>query len=274
MSGQNHNTEKTGKKRKKRSPFLLIIFLAALGIFGFSAYKIGDYLYSTYKTNQVRSEIADKVKEPETDETMSDRDLMWAKYGDIYEDNHDFIGWLTGEDTPIDNPVMYTPDDGMEGQYYLRKNFYGEYDIVGTLFVDSRCKLDPEEGVSTDTIIYGHRTINDTMFGPLQRFKDPAYCEDHTEILFDTMYRPGRYKLFAAILSQASDGRPDVFKYYDFIQAEDQKAFEDYLYEIEKAAVYYDEENAPVFGDEIITLSTCDYYKKDGRLALIGRRIN
>lgn len=265
---QNHT-----KKRKKRHPFLLIIFLIALGGFGFSAFKIGSYLYSTYLSNKVRSEIAGKVKNVD-DEQLSDRELMWRKYGDIYNDNNDFMGWLIVEGTPIDNPVMYTPDDGMDGQFYLRKNFYGEYDIVGTLFIDDRCKLDPEKGVSTNTIIYGHRTINDTMFGPLQRFKDPAFCAENTNILFDTMYRPGQYKLFAAILSEATDGDPDAFKYYDFIQAEDEKALEDYLYEIEKRAVYYDDENAPKFGDEILTLSTCDKYKTDGRLALIARRIN
>lgn len=262
------------KKRRKKHPILLVIFLIAIGGFGFSAYKIGNYLYTTYLANKVRSEVADKIKDVDSDEQLSDRELMWRKYGDIYNDNNDFMGWLIVEGTPIDNPVMYTPDDGMEGQFYLRKNFYGEYDIVGTLFIDSRCILDPEKGVSTDTIIYGHRTINDTMFGPLQRFKDPAFCAANTNITFDTMFRPGQYKLFAAILSQATDGNPDAFKYYDFIQAEDEKALEDYLYEIEKCAVYYDEENAPKFGDEILTLSTCDYYKTDGRLALIAKRVN
>jgi sortase B len=47
----------------------------------------------------------------------------------------------------------------------------------------------------------------------------------------------------------------------------------DYLTNIKAIAHYYDEENAPVFGDEIITLSTCDYYTNDGRLALLAKRI-
>ena len=49
--------------------------------------------------------------------------------------------------------------------------------------------------------------------------------------------------------------------------------FEEYLNNIKNLSLYYDEENAPSFGDEIITLSTCDYYTTDGRFAVLAKRI-
>ena len=272
----------SGEKKKKKIGILsILIFLIAGGCFAYSAYQLGWYGYQTYLTNKTRSEVASMVHEDvvvesqaeEIDQAAADKAAMKAKYGDIYESNHDFIGWLKVEGTAIDNPVMFTPKDDSNGQYYLRKNFYGNYDIGGTLFVDFRCELNPEKGVSTDTIIYGHRMNNDTLFGPLRYFKDTEFCKEHTAITFDTMYRPGSYVLFASILTQATDNDPDAFKYYDFIKAKSKKELKEYLKNIKNCALYYDEENAPKFGDEILTLSTCDYYKTDGRLALLARRL-
>lgn len=266
-----------------------IIFILALICFCFSAFSLIRYGLQTLKTregirelaNQVNHDIPVNIKDagesdvsdPEkaAEAAKDDAAAMMAKYGKLYEQNQDFIGWLTVEDTPIDLPVMYTPADP---EHYLRKNFYGDYDIGGMLFIDARCTLDPEDHVSTDTIIYGHRMKNATMFGPLKDFKDPDYCEAHTTVYFDTLYRPGTYRVFAAFLSRAYDDDSDAFKYYDFIEAENAAEFDAYLTNIQALSHWYDAENAPVFGDELITLSTCDYYTDDGRLAIVAKRID
>lgn len=269
------------KKKKKRSVIPAIILVIAICCFAYSAFQLGRYAWETYLTNKTRSEVAAMVDvdtsaddETYTDQAAADKAAMMKKYGKIYKKNHDFIGWLKVDGTAIDNPVMFTPNDKVNGQYYLRKNFYGNYDIGGTLFVDYRCTLDPAKGVSTDTIIYGHRMRNETMFGPLRYFKDPEFCKKHTSIQFDTIYRPGRYVLFAALLAKATDGDAKAFKYYDFINAATEKDLTDYLKQIKASAHYYDEANAPKFGDEIITLSTCDYYTTNGRLVILGKRVD
>ena len=167
---------------------------------------------------------------------------------------------------------MQTPD---EPEKYLEMNFEGNFDYHGTLFADARCSLDPEN-ISTDTIIYGHHMKDRTMFGSLPDFEDDSYCREHSLITFDTLYRPGTYRLFAVILDQAaeigSEHEGDI--YYNFIDAADETALQTYLENMKEAAVYYDTENEPKFGDEILTLSTCNYHVTDGRLALIAVRLN
>ena len=83
-------------------------------------------------------------------------------------------------------------------------------------------------------------------------------------------------RLFAVILDQAaeigSEHEGDI--YYNFIDAADETALQTYLENMKEAAVYYDTENEPKFGDEILTLSTCNYHVTDGRLALIAVRLN
>lgn len=258
----------------------MILLLAAVICFCWSAFHLGRYAWQTWTTqknlNALSQEIntdAVRVSVPDENELSSEEqaaiesEQMMNKYGTLYEQNPDFIGWLSIEGTKINYPVMHTPDNP---QYYLRKNFNGDYDIGGMLFADYRCSFDP---ASTDIIIYGHHMNNGTMFGPLMDFKETDYLESHRTITFDTLYRPGTYQIFAAFLSAAYDDDSDAFKYYDFIQAGSEEEFQEYLDNIKALSLYYDEANAPVFGDEFITLSTCDYTQEDGRFAVLAKRI-
>lgn len=253
-----------------------IILIIAIICFGWSAFSLGKYAWQTWTTQKNLDNLADKVKTDtitipdtaeESENPAAESEAMMEKYGELYNENKDFIGWLSVEGTKINYPVMYTPDDP---EHYLRKNFDGDYDIGGMLFVDARCTFNPS---STDTIIYGHHMNNGTMFGPLMDFQDNDYLKKHTTVTFDTMYRPGTYKIFASFQSKAYDPDSDDFKYYDFINATSAKELQDYLDNIKSLSLYYDDENAPVFGDEIITLSTCDYYTTDGRFAVLAKRI-
>lgn len=274
----------------KRLIFNLILVIALI-CFCFSAYKLGSYAWHTHQTKQMSSELsglvvdadsaadsltvsadsADQGSGTDSDSPQDMRAAMMGKYGKLYERNSDFIGWLSIEGTDISYPVMQTPN---EPEKYLEMNFDGNFDYHGTLFVDARCSLDPEN-VSTDTIIYGHHMKDGTMFGSFPDFEDADYCQNHSTITFDTLYRPGTYRLFAVILDQAAEigsaHEKDI--YYNFIDAEDKTALETYLENMQKAAVYYDEEHVPKFGDEILTLSTCNYHVTDGRLALIAVRV-
>ncbi len=255
-----------------------IILIIAIICFGWSAFSLGKYAWQAHTTQKNIDQLADRINTDATEasddsddsdeeDPMAESEAMMEKYGDLYNENKDFIGWLSIEGTNINNPVMYTPDDP---EHYLRKNFNGDYDIGGMLFVDSRCTFNPS---STDTIIYGHHMKNGTMFGPLMDFQDNDYLKEHSVVTFDTMYRPGTYKIFASFQSKAYDPDSEEFKYYDFINAETAYDFEEYLNNIKNLSLYYDEENAPSFGDEIITLSTCDYYTTDGRFAVLAKRI-
>lgn len=260
-----------------------IILIAAIICFCWSAFSLGRYAWQTWVTQKNVNDLASEINDtpllideadPNTDETINaadqaalDAEAMMAKYSNLYNRNQDFIGWLSIEGTNINYPVMYTPYDP---QHYLRRNFDGDYDIGGMLFADYRCSFDP---ASTDIIIYGHHMKNGTMFGPLMDFKDVDYLQAHSTVTFDTLYRPGTYRIFASSLSAAYDDTSDEFKYYNFITADSEEELAEYLNNIKALSLYYDEDNAPVFGDEILTLSTCDYTQDDGRFAVLAKRI-
>lgn len=187
------------------------------------------------------------------------------EYEKILEENADFAGWLTIDGTKIDYPVMLTKWDA---DYYLKRNFQGGDDINGTLFMDARTELGTR---STNIIIYGHNMKSGQMFGSLKNYLNEDYWNAHRQITFDTIYEKGTYEIFAVCLAQVQDRGTDAFRYYDFIQADSEESFQNFLDNIAQLSVFMGTE-LPVYGDELLTLSTCNSYVEDGRLFLVARK--
>lgn len=187
------------------------------------------------------------------------------EYEAILQENQDFAGWITIEGTKIDYPVMLTKSDA---DYYLMRNFNRQDDINGTLFMDARTNLEQR---STNIIIYGHNMKSGEMFGGLKSYLNEDYWLEHQQISFDTIYESGTYEIFAVCLAQVQYQNEDGFRYYDFIQADSEEAFQEYLDNIEQLSVFMGTD-MPVYGDELLTLSTCNNYVEDGRLFLVAKK--
>lgn len=187
------------------------------------------------------------------------------EYEAIVAQHSDFAGWITIDGTKIDYPVMLTPNDG---DYYLKRNVNGEDDINGTLFMDPRTDLVQR---STNIIIYGHNMKSGAMFGSLKKYLDEDYWREHAQIRFDTIYEKGTYEVFAVCLAKVQYRNSQEFRYYDFIQADSEEAFNDYLDHIIQLSVFTGTD-LPVYGDELLTLSTCNNFTEDGRLFLVAKK--
>ena len=203
---------------------------------------------------------------------------MLPEYAALYEQNADIIGWLRIEDTVIDYPVMQTMEDET---YYLDYDFNGDSNRNGSLILDT----DSTAGVgtalnqysngtapSTNLIIHGHTMRSGMMFGGLKQYAKESYGEEHSIISFDSLYEKREYELIAVFYSQVYMSTDEVFKYYNFFQADTQEAFADW-YENIKAMSLYDTGVTAEYGDEFITLSCCSYQVEDGRFVVVGKRI-
>lgn len=62
------------------------------------------------------------------------------------------------------------------------------------------------------------------------------------------------------------------FRYYDFINAEDENAFNAYISKCKELALY-DTGVTAEYGDRLITLSTCEYSAQNGRLVVVGKKV-
>lgn len=179
--------------------------------------------------------------------------------------NPDFIGWISIEDTGVSFPVMYSPD---RPDFYLRHNFSGEYSDSGTPYLDAACTL-TDQRRSNNLIIYGHNMKTGTIFGPLTEYKKPETYRDHPIVRLDTLYGDGAYEVFAAFAIDVVED-PD-FAYNTYVDM-DEAAFASFVSQA-KARSDVDSGITPVYGDELLTLSTCEYSSPNGRYVVCARRL-
>lgn len=188
------------------------------------------------------------------------------EYQALYEKNSDIAGWLKIEGTNIDYPVMQPV--AQSSDFYLNHDFDGKEDINGSLFLDSRNVLsEPNDNM----IIYGHNMKSGMMFGELKQYLEPQYWREHKKVTFNTIYGKGEYEIVAVCLSKVAEGNAGEFKYYDFIDAGNKKAFRRFVKNIKKLNIM-DEEIDLSYGDKLLTLSTCNSYTEDGRLFLVAKK--
>ena len=74
-------------------------------------------------------------------------------------------------------------------------------------------------------------------------------------------------------MNQKYKSEQNVFRYYYFINAENEEQFNEYIQNCEKAKLY-DTGKSAIYGDQLMTLSTCSYHVKDGRFVVVAKKTN
>ena len=183
---------------------------------------------------------------------------------EIYEINQDLVGWISIEDTLIDYPVVQCKDS----EYYLKHDFYGKNNANGQIILDTKC--DPYTP-SYNLVISGHHMNSGAMFGKLPLYRDKKYWEKHKVVEFDTLMERKKYVIFAVFYSADYDEDETGFRYNADIQYKLEA--EQWLEEIKENQIYDTGFHAR-FGDEFITLTTCDRSRRrNGRFVAVARRI-
>lgn len=259
-------------KRKVLNVLAVVFLVIALSCGGYLAY----YYYGSVKSEKAIAQLSGLIQQVEVpDNEKSGPEMVeidgvqvQKKFEKIYQENHDFLGWLTIEDTHIDYPVMYTPKDSENGQYYIHRNFQGDYSAAGLPFVDANCDI----SIPTDNIIvYGHNMNAGTMFHDLLQYEDESFYQTHKTFRFDTIYGDGEYEVVAMFYAQILDEDSDEFKYYEFVNAGNEEEFMDFVNHV-KAMSVTDTGVEVQYGDKLVTLSTCAYHVKDGRFAVVAKK--
>ena len=237
---------------------LLIIFLISLVL---SVIYIITNKFQEKKQNEVFEELENIVTEEkeEKDEEQQEESINLEK---LYELNNDFIGWLEINGTNISYPVMQT--DSNRKDYYLRKNFYKEYSQLGTPYIAEYCNVQTSDNV----IIYGHHITNYQVFGELEKYKKKEFYDNHKIINFNTIYENADYEIIAVFKTVAYTG----FKYYQFINSSSEDEFNTFIKRCKELS-FYDAGKTAKYGDKLLTLSTCEYSAKNGRLVVVAKKI-
>ena len=201
---------------------------------------------------------------PMKEKVYLDESRILPELKDIYEINHDLVGWIHIPDSNVDYPVVQTPDN----DYYLTHDFYRQENKNGQIILDYRC--DPYTP-GYNLVISGHNMLNGTMFARILYYASSNFWNYHKVVEFDTLMERRRYVVFAAFYSADYDEDEEGFRYSADIQY--RQDAEAWLQEIEENRLYKTGIDVR-FGDEFITLTTCTTQnRKDGRFVVVCRRI-
>ena len=256
-------------KKKKNILFivsLIVLILAISGIviylavMGSRAKKYEDIAEIAKNTEVTTTQAPTTAKataettetaETTTEETTKPKPDIPIDFEALWEINPDIYAWITIPGTNIDYPILHSSEDNPD--YYLEHTVYHEQGLPGAIYTQSNYNKDLE----TDnlTVIYGHRMLDKTMFGPFEKFWDEDFRNEHSWIIIYTPDHIYHYLLAFAVtfddrhLLNTYDGCKDPETYAQFRRdIQDERLLPSWI--------HYDFEN--VTDQRMIVLSTCN----------------
>lgn len=124
---------------------------------------------------------------------------------------------------------------------------------------------------SNNLVIYGHHMNHKKVFGALEDYKSKDFYEKHKIIEFTTLEKKEEYEIFAVFKTVVYS--KNSFKYYNNINFSNENEFNTFINRCKELS-FYETNIQPEYQDRLITLSTCEYSNKNGRLVVIARKID
>ena len=227
------------------------------------------YIINSFSLKKEAEEESNLINTIEVDEnkiTKVETERM-LQVQSLKTENPDIVGWLEIKGTNVSYPVL----QGSDNEFYMTHNYKKEKSKNGSIFLSK----DYDWNIpSTNLLIYGHNMQNGTMFEELLKYADYNFYVQHPIINFTTVDEDAEYEIISVFKSRVYyKSEQNVFRYYYFINAETEDEYNEFVSNAKNASLYNIDANA-TYGDQLITLSTCSYHVKDGRFAVVGRKIS
>ena len=263
-----------------------IVFLMSVCALAFAAVKIFDFYFGTHEETayseywKIDNSNTKKVTIPMTMlSSHSGEEVeveILEKYRELWEVNPEFVGFLS-IDPYINYPVPQSQGDKAD-DWYLNHNFKGLPTENGTVFADKYGEFTPFTRPH-NTIIHGHNLITKNNFQPLMNYRDSrttegwTFLKENPIVKFDTLYEVGAYKIFSVFQINTDDVYGEFYKYWTKPYFNTKDEFYEYVTEALDRSQYHTGVDLE-YGDELLTLSTCDFSLLSNiRLVIVARRV-
>ena len=179
--------------------------------------------------------------------------------------NKDLAGWIRIEDTIVNYPVMYTPE---ELEKYLHRNFEGQYSLAGLPFLDTAY---PPDSQKVNQIIYAHNMKSGQMFAILNEYLKDDFWAEYRTLSFYTLSTHRDYEVLALIplvLGPMDDPKMMIFQPLTTDNEQSVAEINSYLMSYARRL-----DGQVQLGDDLLTLVTCRHARDSDRLILVARKI-
>lgn len=257
----------------KVSKTILMLLIVILAI---SSYFFIKELVKNKKETDIFDDLQEIVENPEnTTNENQFTDILEKEKSNLSSENtynleniakinSDVIGWIKIDGTNIDYPIM------QNGDYYLHKDIYKNYSSHGTPYLAPFCNLKKSDNL----IIYGHHMKDNTMFSQLEKYKNYNFYLNHKYIKFFTIGDgktiENNYEVMIVFKTIAYSD--EGFRYYSYTDFQNYEDYEEFVENCRNLEFYY----TGVVGthqDKYITLSTCEYSQKNGRMVVVAKKV-
>ena len=254
-----------GKRVKKNEKVPKYIFIICLIIFICGVLYLSYYFYNKNKDKNKIEELNNEIIENnEVSNELSTTNIEKVK--EYKEINNDVIGWIKIEDTKIDFPLLQNEDNN----YYLTHDYKKDYNRYGSPFLKKECDINNN---NSNLLIYGHNMKDEEMFNCLLNYQNKEYYEQHKIINITTENEERQYEIVSVFKSRIFyKNEKDVFRFYYTYGFENEKEYNNYIANVKKIQLYNTGVNTS-YGEQLITLITCEYSQENGRMVVVGKRI-
>ena len=206
---------------------------------------------------------------------MENEEEKALSFQELQRLNPDVCAWLSLSNTNIDYPVV----QGKKNGDYLSTNVLGNYDLAGSIFLDSRNSRFFEDAVQ---VLYGHNLQDNRgsseqdntsdrdglMFSDLKKYEDAAFFENSRDGLLLSPDAAWKLHVFAFLIAPSEEALIFDPEY----AAENRSLLLDY---VEAHALQLDPETLTALrggSEKILTMTTCtDVPDSDERRVVLAR---
>lgn len=224
--------------------------------------------YTAYESNKNNSLYKDKdsIISKYNFSTKSEKSQFHDSFLAAQQKNSEVIGWINVQDTDISYPLLQTGDNN----YYTTHNYKKETSSYGSIFLNKNSVLSND---FSNLIIYGHNMNGGSqMFSSLMNYKDKEFFNNHKTVSITTKDKEYIYTIFAVMKAKVYESNEEgVFRYYSYADLSSKDKFNEYISNCKKYQLYNTNISA-VYGNQIISLVTCEYSQDNGRLIVLGKK--
>ena len=265
MAGKKYHRGRK-KAKKKGSLVLNLILILALIVFAVSAFQlfqiVKGYMEGRGEYEDIRELAIEEVDDGEEGTPVDDGEegtpQFRVNFDELLAINPDTIGWIRFSPEP--SIISYPIVQGEDNDEYLHKTFSANENTLGAIFLNAGNQPDFSD---RNSIIYGHRMKDGSMFRHLQDYEERAFWENNP---YFYIYTPdGReitYHIYSA--GQVEDTSDTYLT--SFASDEEYQAFLDMTKEVS----LYDTGVELTTEDTIVTLSTCTSASDEHRFVVRG----
>lgn len=246
-------------KNKKVIAIAVVIVVVIVAIIIGVAVKVSNKTPDpTPAISQDVSEDVPEVEEKEPAVIPVDLDKWMTDYPDIY-------AWISIPDTPVDNPIVQSPE-GEGDDYYLRLTLDKKEATAGTIYTQR--SLNAQDFSDNVTVIYGHNMRNKSMFGILDSYSTEDFRKEHSQIY---IYTPGKVYTYELAFAVTYSDAHIIYNYDCNNSVEGYQEFLDSLNNQQYSPKWINEDIQLTTDDKIIVLSTCN--SVDTQRYLVGAKL-